>query len=101
MSLKKIKYPSTFLRTFFEWKRTIEPENIQTVYKWLEKQFSLIPTGRGQMDTQKSKCLQNIYKPPQEKLQNKKAATQATETSVGRKSHRAHILLGHYVTAFK
>ena len=53
------------------------------------------------MDTQKSKCLQNIYKPPQEKLQNKKAATQATETSVGRKSHLAHILLSHYVTAFK
>ena len=27
------------------------------------------------MDTPKSKYLQNIYNPPQEKLQNKKAAT--------------------------
>ena len=27
------------------------------------------------MDTQKLKCFQNIYNPPQEKLQNKKAAT--------------------------
>ena len=53
------------------------------------------------MDTPKSKCLQNLYNPPQEKLQNKKAVTQATETSVERKTHRAHILLGHYVTAFK
>ena len=53
------------------------------------------------METQKSNCFQIIYKPPQEKLQNKKAVTQATETSVERKTHRAHILLGHYVTAFK
>ncbi len=53
------------------------------------------------MDTQKSKCLQKIYNPLQEKLQNKKAVTQATETSVERKSHLAHILLSHYVTAFK
>ncbi len=53
------------------------------------------------MDTQKLKCFQNIYNPPQEKMQNKKAVTQATETSVGRKTHRAHILFGHYVTAFK
>ncbi len=52
------------------------------------------------MDTQKLKCFQNIYNPPQENLQNKKAATQATEISVERKSHRANILLGHYVTAF-
>ena len=103
MSFKN-NYPSTFLRTFFEQKRTIEPESFQTVYKWLEKQFSLIPTGRGQVETQKPKCFQNIYKslgkllslipaekqqmhtqlakyfqniynPPQEKLQNKKAVT--------------------------
>ena len=53
------------------------------------------------MDTQKLKCFQNIYNPLKENLQNKKAVTQATETSVERKSHRAHILLGHYVTAFK
>lgn len=53
------------------------------------------------MDTQKLKCFQNIYNPLKENLQNKKAATQATEISVGRKSHRAHILFGHYVTAFK
>ncbi|MBQ3136329.1 MAG: hypothetical protein IJB74_02490 [Clostridia bacterium] len=53
------------------------------------------------MDTQKPKCFQNIYNPPQEKLQNKKAVTQATETSVERKSHLAYILLSHYVTAFK
>ncbi len=53
------------------------------------------------MDTQKLKCFQNIYNPPQENLQNKKAATQATEISVGRKSHLAHVLLSHYVTAFK
>ena len=95
------KYPSTFLRTFFEQKRTIEPESFQTVYKLLEKQFSPIRTGRGQVETQKSNCFQNIYNPPQENLQNKKAVTQATETSVERKSHLAHILLGHYVTAFK
>ena len=53
------------------------------------------------MDTPKSKCLQNLYNSPQEKMQNKKAVTQATEISVGRKSHRANILFGHYVTAFK
>ena len=69
------KYPSTFLRTFFEWKLASLLKSFQIVYKWLEKQFSLIPTGRGQMDTQKLKCFQNIYNPPQEKLQNKKAVT--------------------------
>ena len=53
------------------------------------------------MHTYTTNSFQNIYNPPQEKLQNKKAATQATETSVGRKSHLAHILFGHYVTAFK
>ena len=53
------------------------------------------------MDTQKLKCFQNIYNSSQENLQNKKAVTQATEISVGKKSYRAHILLGHYVTAFK
>ena len=62
MSLKKIKYPSTFLRTFFEQKRTIEPESFQTVYKWLEKKFSPIRTEKGQVDTQKSNCFQIIYK---------------------------------------
>ena len=58
---KKFKYPSTFLRTFFEQKRTIEPESFQTVYKWLEKQFSLIPTGRGQVETQNRKSFQSVY----------------------------------------
>ena len=53
------------------------------------------------METQKSNCFKNIYNPPKEKLQNKKAVTQATEISVGRKSHLAYILLSHYVTAFK
>ena len=53
------------------------------------------------MDTQKLKCFQNIYNSPQEKMQNKKAVTKATEISVGRKSHLAHILLSHYVTASK
>ena len=74
MSFKN-NYPSTFLRTFFEQKRTIEPESFQTVYKWLEKQFSLIPTEKQQMHTQLAKYFQNIYNPPQEKLQNKKAVT--------------------------
>ena len=53
------------------------------------------------MDTQKLKCFQNIYNSSQENLQNKKAVTQATEISVGRKFHLAYILLSHYVTAFK
>ncbi len=53
------------------------------------------------MHTQLAKYFQIIYNPPQENLQNKKAVTQATEISVERKSHLAHILFGHYVTAFK
>ena len=55
------KYPSTFLRTFFEWKLASLLKSFQIVYKWLEKQFSLIPTGRGQMDTQNRKSFQSVY----------------------------------------
>ena len=59
---KMFKYPFTYLRTFFEWKLAFLFESFKTVYKWLEKQFSPIRTEKGQVDTQKSKCFQIIYK---------------------------------------
>ena len=73
---------------------TTSSKSFQILYRLIEKQFSLIPTGRGQMATPKSKYLQNIYNPPQEKLQNKKAATYFGQQKQAwkKKSFRAHIL---------
>ena len=49
----------------------------------------------------KIKMFTKPLQPAARKIAKQKSRYIGTEISVGRKSHLAHILLGHYVTAFK
>ena len=70
--------------------------NVLSFLFWCKNNSSLIRTGRGQVDTQKSNCFQNIYNPPQKNCKTKKPL----HTS-GNRNKRGRNFLSALIFCFK